>query len=407
MSNYDLNDRVLPTHVACIPVERMDLQENLRSPEIQFVRSVSYINGLVKDVNVTDHLGMPLTISSTSDTTARVDTFEVIVTYRFIHGVNFDPLRLLTDEMINERKELKIVRDRLLEFYSDHRRRMRALTLNLCYHFDMEMFKANNMNLYSPDLNLTLGIGGKAQILTHPSSEEGKLLSIQMGAKAYDIRILINDPLGEFGERFINIGGEVFRIPVSNDPSRPKGVHLSGSVPVRNESYGEVMRSKYVSFAEALELNFLYMSVAEAQAHGDSSSREKREYEQLKDQLKLQALERETALSEQEDRRKAVEHELKLSESRHKQEIMLLQHRMEQENLTAKQATLELDAKRAREKALLDEEAMIRQRILSEEKYHQDRAKANSGAILDILKWLPVAISGIIGVITLAIKVGK
>lgn len=407
MSDYDLNDRVLPTHVSCIPDERLDISDNQRSPEIQFVRTVSFINGLVKDVNVVDHMGMPITVTSTSDTTARVDTFEVIVTYRFIHGVNFDPMRTLTDEVIANRKELRIIRDRLLQVYNDHRRRNRVIVINLSYYFSMEMFKQNNMNIYSPELNLTLGIGGKDQILTHPLSEEGKLISMRVGAKAYEIRIVINDPNGEFGERFINIGGDIYRIPMSNDPTLPKGVHLSGTVPVKNESYGEVVRSKYVSFAEAEDLKFLHMSVAEALAHGDTSSREKREYEELKEQIRLHALERDALANEQEDARKRAEHELKMAEHRHKQELVLLQHKMEQETFAAKQAALELDAKRAREKALMDEENSIRQRILAEEKYYQDRAKASSGAILDVLKWLPVAVSGILGFVALMVKTNK
>lgn len=404
MSDYDLSDRVLPTHVTCDPDERHDLPENQRCPEIQFVRSVSFINGLVKDVNVIDQIGMPISVTSTSDTTARADTFEVIVSYRFIHGVNFDPMRTLTDDVISTRKELKIVRDRLLQIYSEHRRRNRAVVINLSYYFTMEMFRQNNMNIYSPELNLTLGIGGKDQLLTHPYSEEGKLISMRVGTKTYEIRIMINDPNGEFGERFINIGGDVYRIPVSNDPVLPKGIHLSGTVPVKNEAYGEVVRSKYVSFAEAEDLNFLHLSVAEALSHGDNSSREKREYEELKEQLRIHALERESALSEQEDRRKRAEHELKMAENSHKQEVMLLQHKMEQEALAAKQTNLELDSKRSREKALMDEEMSIRQRILAEEKYHQDRAKASSVAILDVIKWLPVAISGILGLVALMVR---
>ena len=43
----------------------------------------------------------------------------------------------------------------------------------------------------------------------------------------------------------------------------------------------------------------------------------------------------------------------------------------------------------------LDDELSVRSRIIAEDKYRQDRAKNESNALLDMLKWIPAAIGAV------------
>lgn len=76
----------------------------------------------------------------------------------------------------------------------------------------------------------------------------------------------------------------------------------------------------------------------------------------------------------------------------------------ERRKLLYDEANSEMELRRLREKEVMENEAAMRQHILSQDKYRNERAKSESNAILDVIKWIPLAFTGVIAVVAFVTK---
>lgn len=78
------------------------------------------------------------------------------------------------------------------------------------------------------------------------------------------IKAVDNSPLGTRSNRYINIGGEVYPVPVERDPNYPTGVHLVSKCPIRDGIHYTDTLHRTLSFDEADKMFSLHLTVEDA-----------------------------------------------------------------------------------------------------------------------------------------------
>lgn len=189
-------------------------------------------------------------------------------------------------------------------------------------------FDAEGGVLFLQHIDLQVSILDQASTAPHPFSILG-----QRNRDAYDFKedmapkgvfygVYIRDKDNHFGERFININGHVYGVPVLQDESTERdGVYYvhcgrttSSFVPTR-------VCTEYFSFEEADEKLGLYQTYREALSLGDPQERFKREYE-----IRIQTLKNDEAQLKEE--RAAQERELDAIRDRQRREMMEYEHQL-------------------------------------------------------------------------------
>lgn len=105
--------------------------------------------------------------------------------------------------------------------------------------------------------------------------------------QAFNYRVEIHDCDGVFGDRFVNVGGEVFPIKRRTDQRGRAGVYVISSYPSNTITGVTSQRARHYTFIEADAKLHLYHSALEAQTHGNPSDVYKRELETIAHQNKL------------------------------------------------------------------------------------------------------------------------
>ncbi len=407
MSVIDINNRHLASSARCGNVNAtMDLKDRNVIKGVRFERVVTYINGLTHDVTLVDRNGLLITLEN--GVSANVETtndLEVIVTYKFVNRVKIDIFNLLTEEYVSNKRELKILRDQLTQLTQS---KARHINVSIKYKISYDMLLRNSNSIYVDDLDMVFSVHTAAdKIPAHPYSEEGAVLRQQSNQKEFNFRITINDPHSQFGERFINLGGVVYRVPVVNDPTIHPGVYFSGNVPVANEKYGNLQRKQCYTFEEAEKLDFFYITRAEAETFGDPQSIHKREMDELKQQWAEANTRREQEFAQMVQKHKEDEQLWKERDAVARREISDKEQHLKTLELESKQALLHLESKARLEKQIIDSESAVRNKILNEDKYRMEQTRNRTTSLMDILKWIPLAITGVAGVVAVLVKVFK
>ena len=225
-----LVQRRLPTTINALRVKAIPQREvpNFSRTDLGFETDVSYKNGLPWPVTAILRNGIALTIPPLAGNYRTHSDFIAYVRYRFARNVNIDVQRILDD-------------------VSD-----------------------------SSSLVAT----------THPESQLGRMLraSQEKINPGFSFRLEINDPYLQFGDRFLNIAGKVYRITASSDTTKPEGVYIrtSGNIHEVGGS-GE----NFLTFDAAKQECLLFSTSHEAETLGNLAEAKKREIEELQHQQKL------------------------------------------------------------------------------------------------------------------------
>jgi len=210
----------------------------------------------------------------------------------------------------------------------------------------------------------------------------------------YALRIV--DRRSQFGNRFVNFSGRVCFVKAETvcDDRLDDGVYLTVSKGTNHRSAGVKHETEYFSFSEAKERLPIYQSYEEALTLGNPDEVRKRELEELRYSLEREKirfneeqLETKTRLAREEE---------KIAEKRREHEREITRRRDELEARRMEQDEREFHFRR-RETELKTEQLIIKNRL--------DERSDTRKVWLEVLKFIPAVIGGIITVATAYSKI--
>ena len=399
----DINRRELPKQIPTNNVAiSYELNAHGKKQEVTFSTTVTYVNGLKYPIYITDRMGLTKTLpSGINKVVNSTCDLEIYLTHKYKYGVNFDPYSILDDKYVANNKTLALLKSEIIKHYDKLTPRQMAsgeFSVTLKFVVTDELLRLNGNDVYLNDLDVAVksAIANDDDLIpTHPESIEGRLLRELKQTTGFNLNVFINDPDSKFGERFVNILGQVYRVPMVQDRSKAEGVHFLESTPTELERVGSPVRKRVIAFDDAAVLEQFYPSQHSAKVLGDSNSAMKRQLDEYKNELAQAALDRERIASDLKFEREQAEDKRKKLKADQEAEADELKRMREEKEAIRKEIFADSDYRRKTYVHQMDDEVSIRQRIIAEDKYRQDRAKSESNAVLDILKWVPAAIGAV------------
>lgn len=237
------------------------------------------------------------------------------------------------------------------------------------------------------DILVVINDGTGRSIPPHPFSRLGQIASVeadcQLGPqnKGYGVYFRIIDRFMKFGGRYFNVGGHIVYVQAEE----PQDVQLEDGVYVTTHSrtnYGNgeaVQRTTYYSFETANKTLPLFFSELEAKTLGHPDDIYKKEIERLKFEVESEKATYKLNLAREEAELNRQRHELEKEKTRWETEQDQREHLF-----------------RCKEHDLRSEQVML--------KYRLDEKSEHRKAWLEIIKYVPAIIGGLITIATVISK---
>lgn len=393
------------------------MSDNLTLPYIADVDSVNPINeyspkgrghtSAGTSLHYYNHLGYAMSVIDSNNISMTIPTSQsptgepiFIIEYR----LNFSSdVNLNWERVLNEKSNEPTV-EALKAIVKNNSNTIRLTTMGneyiIEYTIRHKTLASNDFALYYSDLNILLAKADKSYNKVHPLSSVGQslILNSTENLTGFQYRIVINDPYNQYGERYVNVNGCVFKVRRTVDQSIKPGVYIhSKDECIDNGAYVGGISNTFLDFAEADERVPLFGTVHLAASLGDVNYRQTQEIREKEAAVKEKLASLNLKKIEMESKFKDMEYA-------RKQEIMVL----EQENLRLKD---ELD----REKQLREDRAqqakhemenhsrLLDAQTREDKAYYEARTYARKDAN-EFLKWVPAVLTGILTIVTLVVK---
>jgi hypothetical protein len=212
----------------------------------------------------------------------------------------------------------------------------RGATIVLDYPLTLEQLQTYGGTIYFSELDIVVSLLPPEEMPAHPYSEEGRRSQviagspIDHGGVGFGYAVEIVDNHERYGDRFLNIGGNVYKVKTKKDLERRDGVYIISNYAANGQLGKPGVRVTFCAFDKAQEDLGLYKTYDEAMHLGDLSTARKQE---------LLTMEHELVKSKQEAAAEKVRFDRELTAAQHEVK------RIEQENtrLAARNQMLEHD----------------------------------------------------------------
>lgn len=169
----------------------------------------------------------------------------------------------------------------------------RMIDFTIDFTITMEDLRRNGGSVYVPWLDVVVSTASIQAAPAHPESMVVKrqqllgsgYLNAPQSGMHYQVKIV--DRAGVFGDRYVNINGDVFRVPVVSQSSYQDGVYLISTHPSPTGEQFTYPRADYYRFDVADKRLGLYRTAVDAETLGDPQTAYKRELDGRSHQLKL------------------------------------------------------------------------------------------------------------------------
>jgi hypothetical protein len=369
--------------------------------EFEYETTMSYRNGLAYPIKVVHRNGFAVIIPPLPSGLKSTSDFVVEVMYTYTKKVILDTNHILG--VVNERTRpevaalnLAVANTRPVPFKQGN-----AFILKYVVHRDTLDVYGREVQI--DDLDITVSADLQSVDIKHPDSLEGRLIKIWDAIdKSFQYRLDIVDPKQVFGDRYINIGGIVYRVFSCDDISRPHGVyHYTKERRVHEIYEDQGAGYEYMSFEEADARLPWYRTHVEAEIHGDISAANKLEIETRKHELALRSQELDALAQENRLNYMTLENESKELQFNRDQEILTLKERLESVDsehkrklVIHKAEVLRLEAIATEKEAALAKEKHDRERVMMEERHRYESRSMDRKDSSEIVKWIPAVIGG-------------
>lgn len=271
--------------------------------------------------------------------------FTITVTYSLWNGVKTDIHHVLNDIDDNSSYELKAIAAAITEGTQVQDRQRKVFRVE--FSVTLDELKDGGGSLYLRELDLLTSVLETPHVPQHPYDQRTLTRNLAEGNPAindtdvfgYYVRIVDNESV--FGDHYLNLNGEVFKVPAVVDMVMESGVYLISSHPIKGNQPLPPPRFKIISFEDATKELNLFRTYAEAESLGDVFG----EKERL---LKEANIKRERELKELLHNHKLEEHALKIDKQTREMELDTLKHSFEEKKRIWEETKIEQDEERRR-----------------------------------------------------------
>lgn len=392
-------NNVLPDLIDTDSVKGLDDNSQLNAFRPDFSIQRCYRNGLGYPVILVDRDNIEYLIYPPNGAGSITHELVIIETISFSsNSVNINTNSVLN--VIEYSRKAKVMYDSLEKITT---RRMRQVQYHdktiiiIEYSLTADTFTRKRHAVYLGELDVTVCKQGYDYQVVHPYSPIGQSLIIQNGhnENGFNYVVLINDPEGVFGPRYINIANRIFRVKTTKDRSTKPGVYIytkGGQVDLNDYSEKDLVEE--YTFAEADEKVPLFKTATLAKDFGDA---------QLSRQEEIRSQETEVKRKEAEVRIK--EAELKKMKAELELEKAMLDGKLKTQEAQFKKEQLEQQMRMKNLEDELDRAKMARERMQQEFKHQADMNNINRKDTHELLKIIPAIATAILGVVTLILQI--
>lgn len=330
-------------------------------------KKLVYYNNIGEDLIVVDRSGIQMIIKSHP---GRHGGLAIEKVYHVGKGVDVDPNNVSRFGG-GPSKERKALNEAIRDYDENHNIVNRKMSV--AYTIDRDKLLEGGYPLYIPEVDIVVAVARlhESRKVLHPYSDTSaryRLLKqsvedVGRQAMRFEVFIVSNDRT--HGDRYVNVMGDVFKVPSVVRQDLQDGVYVcsSGCVPGPNERIPSTFRQ--LTFEEAHEVIALYKCPDEARTFGDPQGEREREFRRLENEYKEERLDME--------RRMATE-------------------KLEREKLRAEQADM-----------IAELEHYRKLKEMKDKDYFDDRSRVRKDNS-EIVKYVPAIITGVLAVVTLAVK---
>ncbi|MDR3392348.1 MAG: hypothetical protein P4L77_11500 [Sulfuriferula sp.] len=258
-----------------------------------------------------------------------------------------------------------------------------GVNLIIDYSISIQELRKHGGSVYFHDVDIMVSHLPVELAPEHPHSEQGRLKTIclethQREGSRFGFAIEIVDNQGTIGDRYINIGGRVSKIPATEDPRKMDGIYVSWNQSVSGKLSLPETALQHLSADDAdLEFN-LFKSYGEAEQFGNGDESRKRQLVEL-------------------------EHEATIA----KTQLALEKAETDRENIRLEQSlktlTFQHDTLKSEREDLMNRQNLLHEAEKQRLKDHYEARSYRRKDDSEVLRVLPVIAMGI-GAVIMAIK---
>lgn len=249
-----------------------------------YLLSVEYINGLVnRDVTVIDRHGIKLRVSSNPPFHGKYTGIFVIrrryrLSARLIPSLLESVTRTIDDPRVKN-TTVAAIRQAVLEYQNSENYKYHGeIEFHLDTGYTFDSFRINGNVIFSYETDLVLSILDSNEGVLHPQSQEYRK-KVRLDTQSFEtskddlyLKIEIIDNQGQYGTRFIKIGGEVFTIVPKRDPIRLSGVYVTKKTPSNGLHSFTELKEDFYTLEEAEKELLLYRNFEQAKFSAEDLS---------------------------------------------------------------------------------------------------------------------------------------
>lgn len=181
--------------------------------------------------------------------------------------------------------ELELLRTTLKPRLEQYNSLLGGLELTIDYSISIPELRSYGGTVYFHEVDLLISVLDQEDAPEHPYSALGMTAAIPVDHRQpngrFGFSMEIVDNLGQAGDRYINIGGKVFKIAAKADPRRMDGAYVSWNMGVSGRLDIPQEKAKRYDMSDA-DVEFkLFRTYAEAANFGDLDTGRKEELAQL------------------------------------------------------------------------------------------------------------------------------
>jgi hypothetical protein len=268
--------------------------------------------------------------------------------------------------------------------------------LILDHSITLDQLKQHGQSVYHHETDILVSMLTSNFVPLHPYSEEGRNVKmmedtpVKVGGESFGYCVEIVDNTGRFGDRFVNIANQVYRVRTKRDVTRRDGIYIGSSDPDEGELFnGSYSVNRIPLDAPDHEKYGIFKTYEEAKTLGDLTQAQKR------------------ALADVEFATTHLKRELEQEKHRHSREMAEIEHDLKVSEARAKEAELIRDRREAelKEERARAEHLLAIERLRLKDKFEERSMDRKDRS--EIVKMLPTIIVGIGAAIPIIMKLMK
>ena len=275
-------------------------------------------------ISVHNHLSVPISVATRNGLKFTTNPEPCLFNPRFIVRLEIVIDGLIREEVIsslietsfNEDNALFFIKAKILQDLESSWHTTTRVVLD--FVITHEQLQQIGGSCYLHDVDLVVSCLSFRNCPDHPQSEEGikKQLTAQADiSSGFYYAIEAVDNLGKYGNRYVYVNNNVYRLVPVKDANRRDGIYVTSDTPVTSDTEISQKQTKRYDFSMESELG-IYKTPDEAFNFGDNETKRKQE---------LQCLEHSIQLLKREHQAEAVKFEQEMAAEKHKAALLKMQ----------------------------------------------------------------------------------